>query len=83
MSYDEEIQTLIDAIKADKAIVQPWRNYAIKHLMETQAHIRMGKTTTHRSPDEPAPMQFAAPKPTCICTEMGRRKDCPVHGAAA
>ena len=89
MDYDQSIQEIISVLKADKSVIQPWRNYAIKHLMEAQAHVKMGLTTTNREPDDHPAMQFAGPvkggadiaAPQCICTPgMPPRKDCPVHG---
>lgn len=82
MNYDAAIQEIIDVIKADKSIVQPWRNKASSRLEEVQAFVRMGKTTTNRQPDDLPPMEFARPDWKCICTELGKRKDCPVHGGA-
>ena len=80
--YELAINDLIEHIKADKGIVQPWRNKAISRMEEATAFIRMGLTTTYREPDGPAPMKFAGPKLECICTELGKRKDCPFHGVS-
>ena len=70
MDYDQSIQEIISVLKADKSVIQPWRNYAIKHLMEAQAHICKGLSTTYREPEQRV----------CTCPEGGMRKDCPVHG---
>lgn len=45
--YDAAVHTFIEQIKADKSIVQPWRNKACSRLEEVQAFVRMGKTTTN------------------------------------
>ncbi len=81
MNYDAIITEMSETTKADKTITQPWRNYALKALAEYQAFVRMGKTTTNRQPDDLPPMEFAGPDWKCICTELGKRKDCPVHGS--
>ena len=80
MNYDEQIQALIDAIKADKSITSEWRYTAIKRLKEARAFIHEGKNTTNRQvPENVKVMEFATP---CICTpSMPPRKDCPMHGA--
>jgi hypothetical protein len=39
MNYDLAIQEIIDVIKADKAIVQPWRNKAVSHLLDARLSI--------------------------------------------
>jgi hypothetical protein len=85
MNYDQYVQEIVDVIKADKAIVQPWRNKAVARLEEAQAFIHEGKTTTYREAPGGLPtMQFAGPSTTagqCVCTlGMPPRKDCPVHG---
>lgn len=46
MNYDQEINRIAEAIRADKSIVQPWRNKAAARLEEAQAFIRMGLTTS-------------------------------------
>ena len=80
MDYDAAITEIVDVLKADKAVVQPWKNYALKAANEMQAFVRMGLTTTNRQPPD-APV-FPRPKPIgCICTDdMPPRRDCPVHG---
>lgn len=96
MNYDEAITQMINELKADKSIAQPWKNYATSDLLRVQAVIRMGKTVTKQEP--PADMQigdpknpamaFAGPKPEqrfiggpCICQpDMPPRLDCPMHG---
>lgn len=42
MNRDKVITDLIAEIKADKSIVQPWRNKAVARLQEAQAFERMG-----------------------------------------
>jgi len=75
--YTPAINTFIEQIKADKSIVQPWRNYALKHLQEALAEIRMGLTTSNAKPDEPADPIVQT---FCTCPAGGRRRDCPAHG---
>lgn len=83
--YAAALATLAEQIKNDKDIVQPQRNYAAKLVVELQAMLMLGLTTTNRKPDEPAPMEFAAPPQSqCMCTPgMPARKDCPIHGRKA
>lgn len=47
MNYDQEITKLINEIKADKSIIQPWRNKAAARLEEVQAFVRMGRGTSN------------------------------------
>jgi hypothetical protein len=77
--YNAAFLTFIEQIKLDKGVVQPWRNKAIARIEEAQAFIHEGMTTTNRvAPDDLPIMQFSGPQ--CNCTELGKRKDCPVHG---
>jgi hypothetical protein len=73
VNYDQEITDLVGAIKADKSIIQPWRNKATARLEEAQAFVRMGKTSSSLKAETMAEIG-------CICTALGRRKDCPIHG---
>lgn len=77
MNYDQEITRLIEAIKGDKSLAQPWKNYATKELHVAQSLIRMAKTTTNRAPDNAPPIQ---PSSNCICFPGSIDKFCPVHG---
>lgn len=71
MNYDQEIQKIVDAMKADKTILQPYKNYAAKAAEEVKAWIRMGKTTT---------LQRYESEPICTCPSPGViAKDCLVH----
>jgi hypothetical protein len=88
MDYDEAINDIVVFLKQDKRVIQPWRNYASKHLQEALASIRMGLTMTDRDVPEDTvrpyildPPVFPIPRPTgCICSDdMPPRKDCPVH----
>src|SRR5438270_836185 len=76
MHYDQYIQELVDVLKADKSIVQPWRNYAIKHFQEGLADVHMGKTTTNRELDG------NLPETTCTCPPGGIKRTCPLHGTS-
>lgn len=77
--YDLALNDIIEHIKADKGIVQPWRNYAIKHLMEAQAHICKGLSTAPAHLVQMAEHEGAPVMGVCICPEGGRHKNCPVH----
>ena len=70
MNYDAAIQELIDVIKADKSILQPWRNKAVARLEEAQAFVMKGKMTTYREPEGLV----------CTCRTGMADKNCPVHG---
>ena len=70
MNYDEAVQQVIAVIKADKRIVQPWRNKAVARMEEAQAFVRMGLSTTYEQPSEPV----------CTCPDGGIARRCPVHG---
>ena len=77
MNYDQEINKLVEAIKADKSIVQPWRNKAVSSLEESQAFVRMGKQMVYRFSNEEIPL---AGKVECIC-ELGTIDlNCLIHG---
>lgn len=52
MNHNDEIIQLIKYVKADKSIVQPWRNKAVARLEEAQAFIKMGQSTTNLKPPE-------------------------------
>src|SRR5256885_8922242 len=86
MHYDQYIQELVDVLKADKSIVQPWRNYAIKHFQEGLADVHMGKATTNREPVE-YDVSYPGGKdgealytPKCTCPPGGIKRTCPLHG---
>lgn len=85
--YTPAINTFIEQIKGDKSIVQPWRNYALKHLGEALADIHEGQRVTNLTPPEGTPgmVDTAAAVKTgmCICDpDMPPRKNCVVHGVA-
>ncbi len=46
-THHQDIQTIIEAHKAEKSVIQQWRNYAVKALGEAQAFVKMGKTTAY------------------------------------
>lgn len=81
MNYDSEINELVNSLKEDKTIIQPWRNKAISRLEEVQAFIRMGKTTAYQPKGDPNQI---IPGPlggrTCSCSTEVRKVNCPVHG---
>lgn len=78
--YELAINDIIEHVKADKGIVQPWRNKAIARMEEAQAFIRMGLTTTYQQPPQGATVSQTF---TCICPTGGIRRDCPMHGEEA
>lgn len=93
MNYDEHISQLIEALKDDQSLAQPYKNYLISDAKRLQIAIRGAKTIAFNQPPpdmpepngttSPQPMQFAGPSTTgvCVCTPgMPRRRDCPVHG---
>ena len=88
MNYDHELQRIITAIKADKGIVQPWRNKALARLQEVQAFIHEGQHTSNLKPPEGTELTSygTAKLPNvlegreCICPAGGIHRRCPVHG---
>ncbi len=84
MNYDQTISELLATIKADKTIIQPWRNKAHARLEEAQAFIRMGRTSTNIQPP-PGQRILASDEPNtdCICLVGAIATDCPVHGLLA
>ena len=74
MNYDQTITELVEAIRVDKSIIQPWRNKAVARLEEAQAFVRMGKTSTMSFSDEI--VQFPA---ECICPTGAIDTRCPQH----
>lgn len=73
--YAAALNTLREQIKDDKDIILPHRNYAAKLVVELQAMLLLGLSTTNRKADELPILQEG-----CTCPEGGRRRDCPVHG---
>lgn len=81
MNYDQEITRLIEEIKADKSLAQPWKNYASKELHVAQSLIRMGKTTTNRAPDNAPPVTvIRGGTSECTCVPGAVDRNCPTHG---
>jgi hypothetical protein len=82
MNYDAAIQEIIDVLKADKSIPAEYRNAVISTGRRWQCEVRGARTMTVRqAPNDLPAMQFASQQ--CTCTELGTRKDCPVHGVKA
>lgn len=79
MNYDEQITAMIAAIKADKDLMQPYKNYAVADAHRLQAVIRMARTTTMQKPPEGS---YGNPKPDqCICgSNVVANPRCPIHG---
>jgi len=88
MNYDQHLTELIDGLKADTKLAQPYKNYLLSDAKRLQVSIRGTQTIAIQQPppdiaNQPAPMQFAGPGTagSCICLpDMPPRKDCPVHG---
>lgn len=80
MNYDQQITKLIMDVKADKAIIQPWRNKATARLEEAQAFIRMGKHSSNQMPPEG---QRIDANTACTCPIGANATDCPQHGLLA
>lgn len=83
VSYQQKINALIEEIKADKSIVQPWRNYATKALSEAQAFLVMGGISTYRSAPEGMIADRLNGADVCTCGPGVRDGKCPVHGDGA
>jgi hypothetical protein len=82
MDSTKQIQSLLDALQADKTMAQPWKNYAISDARRLQALIEIGLSTTNRvpPPDLPQPKVEVASN-GCMCPPGGKRNvNCPVHG---
>jgi hypothetical protein len=84
LNYDKLINDLVEAIKADKAIIQPWRNKAVARLEESQAFVRMGRSSSSRQ-GELTYNQVVATENNfnhagCICPTGAVANECPVHG---
>lgn len=77
MNYDLEITRLVAAIKDDKTLVQPFKNYAMSDAQRLQAVIRMAKTTANITP----PAGTSSTASQCICSIGVRDTRCPVHGS--
>lgn len=86
--YAAALATLAEQIKNDKDIVQPQRNYAAKLVVELQAMLLLGLSTTNRTYGAPGatavdPNQITPEPYKCTCPTGGLRRDCPVHGKTA
>jgi len=84
MNYDQTISDLLATIKADKSIIQPWRNKAFARLEEAQAFIRMGRTSTNIQPP-PGQRILASDELNagCTCPIGAIATDCQEHGLLA
>lgn len=81
MNYDEIITNLVEAIKADKSLIQPFKNYAASDLLRVQAIVRMAKQTSLLEPPIDAVTGFD--NPDCTCPSGAIDKQCPIHGPIA
>jgi hypothetical protein len=77
--YELALNDLIEHIKADKSIVQPWRNDAIANMRRAVAFIDKGLTTAPAHLVQTAERDGQPVMSLCTCPPGGRRKDCPVH----
>lgn len=82
MIYDQIITDLVEAIKADKLLMQPFKNYAVSDLLRVQAVVRMARQTTNQKPPEDAVANVKKEFGLCICPEGAIDKNCPRHGTA-
>lgn len=86
MNYEQQINRIIETLKADKSIVQPWRNKATARLEESMAFVRMGRTTTGIKPPadmQPGRVEGSSGPYGCICERPGVapfNPDCSIHG---
>jgi hypothetical protein len=87
MNYDYEkvLADVVNDIRADKSIMQPWKNKAMARIQEAAVFVDHGKKISLAKPPEGLPSagpKFPTPQPLgCICQpDMPPRKDCPVHG---
>lgn len=83
------ITDLITAIKEDKSIAQPWRNYTLKALFQAVAYMEKGQRTTNLQPPadlHTQPFQKTSSEPqtgACSCPEGAVDKTCPVHNESS
>jgi hypothetical protein len=84
MDITKQMQSLIDSLKADKTMAQPYKNYAISDALRLQAVIERGVGTTNQKPpdginlDKP-PERMAEGGCTCDPNQKPF-VNCPVHG---
>lgn len=76
MSPKQLVQSLIEALDADKTMLQPYKNYALSDAKRLQALIEYNPTPKPTVPAHPATTSGG-----CICT-LGQKAhaSCPVHG---
>jgi len=78
MNYDQHLTDLMDAMKADKDLSQPIKNYALSDAVRLQAVIRMAKINTNLQPPAGIPTTAAG----CTCPFGVISATCPVHHGA-
>lgn len=82
MDVTKQIQSLIDSLKAEKSMAQPWKNYAVSDAIRLQAVIAQGLSSSNQKP----PPEFlhkneGAAVAGCTCVPGQKASvHCPVHG---
>jgi hypothetical protein len=81
-----QTQQLVQSLKADKDMAQPYKNFAVSDAIRLLALIEAGLRRTNAKPPadllQPAAKLDANLQPIqagCICPPAGRRADCPIH----
>lgn len=75
MNYNQPINDLVEEIKLDKSILQPWRNKAIARLQEAQAFVWMGSKVSNTPVDEGYNVVDE-----CTCPIGATDINCSIHG---
>jgi hypothetical protein len=87
MNYAHVISHILDALKDEDNIPAAYRNALISDGRRWQMQILGAQTLTNRVPQDQfngqasTTREISQDESICTCTELGRRKDCPVHGS--
>lgn len=73
LTYDQIFAMLLAKGRADKGLLQPFKNYALSDTQRLQAVFRMAVGSTNLEPPKGDPGG-------CICPTGGIHGACPVHG---
>lgn len=81
MNYYDRIAQLMDEIKADSNVRQPWKNKTVSKLLEAQAFVQTGTLSTlnKKSILDPSTQSTGAYNDAgaeCICPLGAISKDC-------